>query len=332
MREKILVTGASGFVGSHFVETAFNADYEVHAAVRKSSSIKHIQPFVSKFIYPDFENIDELGALFSAENYTYILHAAALTKAKSEDIMHDVNVQFTANLIEAAFRNNIPPKRFVFISSLAAIGPVLYDEEALTENSEYNPITMYGKSKMLAEEMIHRRYADKPISIIRPTAVYGPREKDLFILFDTMNKGLDAYIGRAPQKLSFIYVKDLTRILLASFLLEADKIEVFNATDGNVYSRYQMADIFRTTLSKKLVRLHIPYAIVKNIAVIFGWLYRNSTKTPVLYPERLGELTAQNWACDISKARDVLKFEPHYDLQAGLAESLRWYKENNWLK
>lgn len=332
MKQKILVTGASGFVGSHFVETAFNAGYEIHAAVRKSSLVDPIRPFVAKFVYLEFDNLTGLVSFFSEEKYTYIVHAAALTKAKTVQLMHTVNVDVTSNLIKAAFQATVPPKRFVFISSLAAIGPVSYDDAPITEENTYNPITIYGKSKQAAEEMIIDGYPDRPISIIRPTAVYGPREKDLFILFDTMNRGIDAYIGKGPQKLSFIYVKDLATLLLNSCLLPGDRVEVFNATDGKVYSRYEMADIFKRTLSRKLVRFHVPYTIVKKVAQLCGWLYRNSQKTPVLYPERLGELTAQNWACDISKAESALNFRPKYDLQDGLTESLFWYKDNNWLK
>ncbi|MGO1244902.1 MAG: NAD-dependent epimerase/dehydratase family protein [Sphingobacterium sp.] len=332
MKGKILVTGASGFVGSHFVETAFKAGYEIHAAVRYSSSLDAIRPFVAKFVYLDFEDICGLTSFFAEENYTYIVHAAALTKAKTVEQMHAVNVRVSSNLIEAAFQIAVPPKRFVFISSLAAIGPVQYDDMPLTENNVYNPITIYGKSKQAAEEMIRQRFSDQPITIIRPTAVYGPREKDLFILFDTMNKGIDAYIGKAPQKLSFIYVKDLANLLLNACLVSTDHVETFNATDGKVYSRYEMANIFKQVLSRKLVRLHLPYKMVKMLAQLCGWLYRNSKQTPVLYPERLGELTAQSWACDITKAKTILRFDPAYDLEAGLSESLRWYKDNNWLK
>ena len=147
-----------------------------------------------------------------------------------------------------------------------------------------------------------------------------------------MNKGVDAYIGRDPQKLSFIFVKDLATLLLKACQFSTDKVEVYNATDGNVYSRYEMANIFKRTLSKKLVRVHLPYFLVKQVAQFCGWLYQNSERTPVLYPERLGELTAENWACDISKSRKDLKFAPAYDLQTGLTESLLWYKDNNWLK
>lgn len=329
--KKILVTGASGFVGFHLVSAASEAGYQVHAAVRRSSQITDIMPFVEKFVYPDFDQTASWAALFAAEQYDYVIHAAAKTKAKSEADMVNANVGITDKLLEAAFQAAEPPKRFIFVSSLAAIGPLRYLDGLITESTAYSPVTMYGRSKREAEKMIFAKFGDKPISIIRPTAVYGPREKDLFILFHTMNKGLDAYVGKAPQKLSFVYVKDLVDALLQALVSSQAGLDVFNISDGEVYSRYEMAEIFKRTFRKKLIRVHVPYTLVKMVAQISQWLYRRSPKTPVIYPERLGELTAENWACDITHAEKTLKYRAQYDLNRGLVDSLRWYKQNNWL-
>lgn len=330
MKTKILVTGASGFVGFHLVSAACEAGYEVHAAVRQSSQVADITPYVQKFVYPDFNQISSLSALFASEKYDYVIHAAAMTKAKSEAEMMDANVGVTERLLQAAFQAPEPPKRFVYVSSLAAIGPLAYLDGPITESTAYKPVTMYGRSKRKAEEMIRAKYTDKPISIIRPTAVYGPREKDLFILFNTMNKGLDAYVGRAPQKLSFVYVKDLVDVLLRACVSTHPGQDIFNISDGHVYSRYEMAEIFKQTFRKKLIRVHVPYAFVKTVARVSQWLYSKSPKTPVIYPERLGELTAENWGCDIRHAQNALGYHPEYDLKRGLMDSLRWYKQNNW--
>lgn len=330
MTKKILITGASGFVGFHLVSAAFEAGYEVHAAVRESSQIKDITPFVKKFVYPDYNQTISLASLFVSEKYDYVIHAAAMTKAKSETEMMHANVHVTERLLEAAFHTTQPPKRFVLVSSLAAIGPLRYLDGPITESTAYNPLTMYGRSKREAEKMVFEKFADKPISIIRPTAVYGPREKDIFILFDTMNKGLDAYVGKAPQKLSFVYVKDLVDALLCACVSPQTGLEVFNISDGRVYSRYEMAEIFKKTFHRKLIRIHVPYTIVKTVAHIAQWLYRESPRIPVIYPERLRELTAENWGCDITHAEQRLGYHPQYDLHSGLTDSLLWYKKNNW--
>lgn len=331
--KKLLVTGASGFVGSHLVEAAKKLGFEVHAVVRKSSKVKDISMFVDKFVYPNMNNLEDLQTLFLNEGYDYVIHAAALTKSKSEKEMFEVNVDYTDNLIHAAFNSNSSVKRFVFVSSLAAIGPVKFDAiDPITENSDYNPVTVYGRSKKAAELLIKEKYANKPISIFRPTAVYGPREKDLFILFDTLNKGLDPYIGHKSQKLSFVFVKDLVDLLLLGLNTNQGDLQFYNVSDGNAYSKYAMADVFKNVFpKKKSLRLHIPLSVVEIVAKLSQWMYKNSSKTPVIYPERLGELTAENWECSIKKAKELLGYQPKYNLEKGLTETLLWYKNNNWL-
>ncbi|HMR17887.1 MAG TPA: NAD-dependent epimerase/dehydratase family protein [Sphingobacterium sp.] len=330
--KKILVTGASGFVGSHLVEAAKSKGLIVHAAVRATSNIADIQSHVDQFVYPDFGNEEALKTLFEKEKYNYIVHAAALTKAKSERDMWDINVRYTENILSAAFSADMPLQRIVYVSSLAAIGPTTYNAEKLiNEEFPYQPLTIYGRSKQTSEMLIREKFGDKAISVFRPTAVYGPRERDIFIVFDTMFKGLDPYIGNRPQKLSFIYVRDLVDVLLRGCVQAQDGLQFYNVTDGQVYSRYKMAEIVREVFDKKMLRLHVPYRVVKVIADMVAFLYRKSSKTPVIYPERLKELTAENWGCDVSKMKRMLGFEPRYDLDKGLRETLLWYKENNWL-
>lgn len=332
MRPKLLITGASGFVGYHLVRVAKDAGLEIHAAVRRSSRVEDISAFVDKFVYPDFSDIDSLTALFSAESYDYIIHAAAMTKAKREDDMCHVNIDYTLHIAQAAFSIPTPPKKIHFVSSLAAIGPIGYDSAVLiNEATGYNPVTAYGRSKRRAEEALKEQFADKPIRIFRPTAVYGPNEKDIFILLKTLYSGVDTYIGRKPQRLSFIYVADLAQLLVDSLRIDCDGLQCYNITDGRVYGRYELANIFKKVANKRLWRIHVPHSVVKQVAKLSQWLYKYSTKTPVLYPERLNELTAENWGCDISKAKEELGFVPQYDLEAGLTESLQWYRAHGWL-
>ncbi|MBP3942256.1 NAD-dependent epimerase/dehydratase family protein [Sphingobacteriaceae bacterium WQ 2009] len=332
MKSKVLITGASGFVGFHLTELAALSQFEVHAAVRKSSKVEDIEPFVDKFVYPNFESVADLKALLELHKYDYIIHAAALTRAKSEDELIKVNVGYSLNLLRAAFSAAINLKRFIFVGSLAAIGPIAFNASLpIDESNAYKPVTAYGRSKRQAEEAILAEFAHAPISIIRPTAVYGPKEKDLYVLFKTLNAGLDAYIGDNPQKLSFIYVKDLAQVILNACLLDNGPAQIYNITDGNSYGRYEMADIFQAVLAKKAFRIHLPLWLVKKVAQGFEFAYRNSANIPVLYPERLNELTAENWICNIDKAKERLNFKPNFDLKAGLSETLNWYKKNKWL-
>lgn len=332
MIKKMLITGANGFVGSHLVRKSKEQGYEVHAAVRETSKIDDISSLIDKFVYLDYENLSSIKEILQEEKYNYIVHAAALTSAKQEETMFRVNVDYTINLIQAAFDVDIPPQRLIYLSSLAAVGPLAYDSQAgIQDDSPQNPVTMYGRSKSASEKLIAHYYSDKNITILRPTAVYGPRERDLYLLFKTMYKGLDLYIGRSPQKLTFIYVEDLVQAILKSSTDVRKGFFAYNLTDGCEYSRYAMSEIFKSTLKKRMWRLHVPESLVRNFAKLSQRMYRNSPKVPVIYPERLNELTAPSWVCNIDGAIGEIGYEPQYDLERGLRETLLWYKEQRWL-
>lgn len=217
------------------------------------------------------------------------------------------------------------------MSSLAALGPLLYtDKQPITEDTPPSPVTDYGKSKWLAEQYL-ADIKGLRTSIIRPTAVYGPREKDLFILFKTLNSGIDAYIGRGSQRFSFVYVKDLASATVKAVLHQSTANHVFNVSDGGAYDRYELAEIFSAWSGKKPVRIHIPLGLMKIVATALETGYTFSKNTPVVNREKLKELTAQNWFCSIDAAQSQLGYQPEYDLKKGVIETLTWYKKNQWL-
>ncbi|QRR03889.1 NAD-dependent epimerase/dehydratase family protein [Dyadobacter sandarakinus] len=336
MKERVFITGASGFIGYHLVQAALEAGLEVHAAVRPSSNLALLTRLKSAysdlaFVNTDFSSKNNLLALLKSGNYNYIIHGAGLTRAKTPSAYNLVNADYTLSLAEAAMASGIPLKRFVFLSSLAAIGPRAYDEkQPITESSSPAPVTDYGRSKLLAEQYLEK-LTGLPLTIIRPTAVYGPGEKDLFVLFKTLNSGLDAYIGSKPQRLSFVYVQDLVDATLAALKEPGSQTKVYNISDGKAYDRYALADCFKAWSGKKAFRMHLPVALIRMIAGVLDLAYSSSSATPVLNKEKLNELTAPNWICSIDAARSNLNYQPRYDLAAGMAETLAWYKENRWL-
>lgn len=344
MKESVFITGASGFIGYHLVEAALDAGMEVHAAVRPTSNLAFLKKLQSErpksgehqkgslmFVNTDFSSKESLKALLEKGKYSFVIHAAGVTKAKSAAAYNLVNAEYTLNLAQAAMSSDIPLRRFVFLSSLAAIGPLAYaEEQPITEDTLPIPVTDYGKSKLIAEKHLEQ-VSGLPLSIIRPTAVYGPGEKDLFVLFKTLNKGLDAYIGKGPQRLSFVYVKDLVAATMAALTENNRETTVYNISDGNAYDRYALADRFREISGRNVFRTHLPMFLVKMMAGFMDMLYAFSSATPVLNREKLKELTAPNWICSIDAARNNLQYRPQYDLRQGLTETLLWYKENKWL-
>ncbi|NBB21445.1 NAD-dependent epimerase/dehydratase family protein [Runella sp. CRIBMP] len=331
MSSRVLITGASGFIGYHLIEAAQKEGLEVHAAVRRSSNVNHLRKFNPVFVYPALSDKEALKKLLKEGDYSYIIHAAGATRAKNTQAYNLINADYTRLLAEAALEADIPLKRFLFMSSLAALGPLSYaEEQSITENTLPLPITSYGKSKLLAEKMLEKLTA-LPLTTIRPTAVYGPREKDLFILFKTLNQGLDAYIGKEPQRLSFVYVKDLAEVTVAALLKGQDERQVYNISDGFAYDRYALADAFKAASGKKPRRIHLPVGVLKLAANIMELGATFSSVAPVINREKVKELTAPNWFCSIEAAKRDLQYQPHYNLNKGIAETWQWYKANDWI-
>jgi len=328
MKKKILITGASGFVGYHLIEEALQNGLEVYAAIRPQSNIEHLSDFNIQYTYLNYTSVEDLVREIEDKQYNYIIHAAGITKAKTLADYNQINAEFSKNLALAATQVRVPVEKFVLVSSLAALGPIQDLTALIQDHSIPHPVTSYGRSKLLAEQHLSG-IPNLPLVIIRPTAVYGPRERDLFVIFKTINKGLDPYIGRFNQQISFIYVKDLARILIKA--LHGSSQQVYNITDGVIYDRYALADAAKLILGKRAFRIHLPVFVVNSLAAFMERLYLNREDTPVLNKEKMNELTAINWACDISRAREDLNFTPQYNLEQGLSETLNWYKESRWL-
>jgi nucleoside-diphosphate-sugar epimerase len=215
------------------------------------------------------------------------------------------------------------------VSSLAAVGPLNDRDALITESTTPAPVTAYGRSKLRAEQQLQTLPA-LPLVVIRPTAVYGPRERDIFIMLRSIHRGMEPYIGRVNQQLSFVYVKDLAAVTVNALFSNLSH-KTFNISDGEGYGQYELADVSKQILNKRTFRFHLPYAMVKTLAFTMekwsGW----RGKTPVLNREKLHELTAVNWRCSIEKAAAQLDFHPQYSLKQGLWETLQWYRLNKWL-
>ncbi|HEX8357393.1 MAG TPA: NAD-dependent epimerase/dehydratase family protein, partial [Segetibacter sp.] len=254
MKHKVLITGASGFVGFHVVEAALAKGLDVHAAVRKSSNVAHLKDHNITYTYPDYTNINSLEKELKDNGYTYIIHVAGTTKAKNPEEYNRINADYTVNLAKAAARAGI--KKMVFLSSLAAIGPSELTGELISEGKTPHPVTAYGKSKLLAEEQL--REINLPVVTLRPTAVYGSRDRDIFIILKTFSKGFEPYIGRNEQQLSFVYVKDLAAVTVNGLFAPNASGKTYNITDGKCYSRYEMANITKNVLGRKTFKIHLP--------------------------------------------------------------------------
>ena len=227
----------------------------------------------------------------------------------------------------AALESGINLKKFVLISSLAAIGPLNTLTGIITEETTPRPVTAYGRSKLLAEENL-REFSSLNYTILRPTGIYGPRDRGIYIFFKQLVKGIEPYIGNIKQKFSFIYVTDVARAAIKA--LHAGDQKAYNLSDGNFYDRYELGSVTREILALKTIKFHLPVIFVKLIANLSEKYSSLSNKAPILNVEKLNELMAVNWSCDIEQAKADLGFYPEYNLKAGVSETLKWYKSNKW--
>ena len=166
--------------------------------------------------------------------------------------------------------------------------------------------------------------------VLRPTAVYGPREKDLLLVVKSVHRGMEVYIGSDEQKLSFVYVKDLATLAIG-LLDNAKNGEFYNVSDGRAYDRYAFANAIKKATGGKTWRLQLPKGLIQLVAAAMDKMYSRSSKTPALNLDKVKELTAKDWSCSIEKARLEAGFSPVYDLETGMAETILWYKANRWL-
>jgi len=197
--KKILITGANGFLGSHLVEKGIALGMETHAGVRKNSDLSNLKDTHPIIQYIDFEKEDSLRQILRQQNYDYIIHAAGLTKAVDKQNYFKVNSAFTRRLIKLLYEENVVPSKFIFISSLASYGPADFQHDGIVNaNSTPHPVTSYGESKLQAEQFV-MGFQDLPYIIFRPTIIYGPREKELLLIYKNLKRGIELYVGNSNQ-------------------------------------------------------------------------------------------------------------------------------------
>ena len=326
--KKVLVTGASGFIGSTLVDRLLEAGtYDVYAGVRKSSDRKYLQNSRIKFMDVAFSSPEKLKQQLSKENFDCIFHFAGLTKAKHLDDFEKVNFDLTKNLVDA-----IDPQKtkLIYLSSFAAHGPgeEVHFTKAKTSD-ENKPNTAYGKSKLKAENYINSFFKGKYV-IFRPTGVYGPRETDYFVFFQTIDNHIEPYLGFVPQHLTFIYSKDLVEVCLKAFESEVSGKTYF-VSDGKMYLDSEFAAITKQVLHKRTLKLKFPLFIVRWISAFLDSFGRMIGKQFTLNNDKFAILAARNWECDIEDLKKDLDFDPKYDLQKGVEETIAWYKQEKWL-
>lgn len=325
---RALVTGANGFVGSHLVEGLLERGYQVRCLVRKTSNLRWISGLRVEYVYGDIADKDSLKGFF--EDVDLVFHAAGLTKAKGREEYFKANADGTRNIVEACVEENPKLQRLVYISSQAAVGPGS-DEQPLNENAPCRPVTDYGESKLKGEKVILQYSSQLPITVIRPPAVYGPRDTDVLGFFKVASKGFRISFGRGESFLSLVYVKDLVEGTILAAENPRSVGEIYFIADDKVYSWKETFNIMAGVLKKRTIPLKIPRSAVSFLAFISEGFSKLLGKSAIFNTQKAREITQRYWGLDVSKAKAELGFSPKFDLERGAAETIKWYKEKGWL-
>ena len=329
---KILITGASGFIGSFIVEEALRQGMETWAAVRKSSSRQYLQDQRIHFIELNLSSEEDLKKQLTGHSFDYIVHAAGVTKCLHQEDFFRINTEGTKHLVRALIALQMPIKRFVDISSLSVYGPVREHQpyEEIRESDTPQPNTAYGKSKLEAEHFLDTLH-DFPYVVLRPTGVYGPRERDYFMMAKSIRQHIDFAVGFQQQDLTFVYVLDVVQAIFLA--LEKGKTgRKYFLSDGQVYSSRAFSDLIRQELGNPwLLRIKAPIWLLRIITFCGEYIGRMTGQITALNNDKYHIMRQRNWRCDIQPAKDELGYQPHYDLKQGVALAVKWYQENGWL-
>lgn len=331
----LLITGATGFIGRHLIKQAVKNGYRVIAAVRKHSNTCYLKEINIPTVILNLENPEHLlsdinNILNTYGNIDALIHNAGITQTLNNEEYYKINTNLTKNLIDAIMRLEGKIPKFIYVSSIAAVGPgSSISFKKISEDDIPHPVTHYGKSKLYAENHI-RSKEDLPWIIVRPTAVYGEHEKNFLNVIKSINNGLELYMGSKKQMISFIHVSDLVSSILR---LASDKIsgQIFNLSDGKDYSIVEVNDIIKSALKKKTISVVLPFSMVKVIATIVEFFGRITNSSPILNKDKLYELTELNWLIDNSKIIKEINYIPKIKFATGITQTIDWYKKNGWL-
>jgi len=260
----------------------------------------------------------------------YIIHNAGLVKASSLDQFFRVNERGTESLCRAVAEHNPSVRKLVYVSSLAVMGPSI-DGSPIVENMTPSPLTTYARSK-LAGEYAALRFSDRiPVSILRPSGVYGPGDREIFSFFESVNRRIRPLIGNSSRKLQLVHVDDLARAVVMALDSKARPGEAYIIAENQAYTLTKAISILEVACGKSGLPLFIPSPIFRLIATLSEGIFKLIGKTPMLTREKAAELLA-SWEVSTRKAQEHFGFESEIPFEQGAKETFKWYYDQGWLK
>lgn len=327
---KILLTGGSGFLGSYVAEQLTAEGHAVRALVRPKSNKKLLEAL------PGLElahgAVDDRDSVFAAvAGVDAVVHVAGVVKAVDAAEFAAVNTQGTVNLLDAAEAKAPALKRFVLVSSLAAIGPS-EDGKPVADDAPPHPVTHYGRSKLAAEQAALARKERLPVTIIRPPMIYGPRDTETLAFFTSVKNGVLPLLGDGSNTLSVVYGADAAAAVVRAVTAQVPSGSAFFVEDGKVLVwREALAEVEAALGRRAFVRFGLPMGVVTVAAAATQAWAKVSGKAQMLTLDKVNELKQQHWVCSGEGARKLLGWAPKTSWAEGARLAAEWYRKEGWL-
>ena len=326
----VLITGATGFIGSHLAEQLHRQGHRLRVLVRPTSNLRWIDHLPIEKVVGGLSDSASLEK--GVEGVDYIYHVAGVVAAKNREGFFRGNVDATRNLLEITYKVNPELKRFVHVSSLAAVGPAFTEDQPVDESVPHHPITTYGQSKAEAERVV-TGFSDKlPVTIVRPPAVYGPRDVGIYTFFQVVAKGFAPLIGFGRKVVSLVHVQDLVRGFVLAGENPRGEGQTYFISSEELYTWEEVGEIAAQLMRKKRVRyLRVPHGLVYAAAGISGFVGKFQKVPPILDLEKGRDITQPFWICSVDKAREELGYRQEVSIAEGVKGTIDWYKKEGWL-
>lgn len=325
---KVLLTGASGFVGSHILDSLCARGIPTAVLLRPASNQRFIQAHLPQLDVRigSISDPQSLGA--ALQDITHVIHCAGCVKALHISEFYTVNHMGARNVVEAVNRQPGRIQRLVHISSLAAGGPAVPDRPAREEDPPH-PVSEYGRSKLAGEQEV--RNCESEHVILRPPAVYGPRDDAFLPLFKAIKAHILPRFGGGRLALSFIFVKDLAEIAVACLTHPAAGGKTFYVASPEITKAHALAEEIASQMKTWTLTVPLPTAALWPLCQLQEAISRLTGRPAVLSRQKYAELRAPGWVCDPARLRQELGLVCATRLKDGIADTLAWYRQQGWL-
>jgi len=333
MSKKVLIIGAGGFIGGFIAKESIDRGYDTWVGVRETTSRRYLTDNRLHFVTFDYDDKESLEKTFSStlpegEKWNWIVYNLGATKVNNYSDFNRINFQYLKNVVEALTNTEMMPERFLYMSSLSAIGP--YDEKNYSPYHSKvvpDPNTKYGMSKIKAETFLEIT-SEVPWIIFRPTGVYGPHEQDYLMMIKCIDKHWDFGVGFKKQLLTFIYVEDLANAIFDA-LEKAPLKKKYIISEDKAYTQKEFRQIVASELGRNwVIPVRLPLWIVKVTSYVSEKYGLARLKPSTLNRDKYKIMRQRNWSADVSDAKRDFGFNPVYDLRRGMHLTVEAYRKN----